>query len=94
MTHEQIALLLILLVILLPNGEQGAIAFDQWLNTRLGGRADETLSARAYRLRLVSAQWHIAQVVIDALFFWQTEHCKQSYFAEFERKHLPGEYRK
>ena len=43
-------------------------------------------------MRLVSPAWHAAQVVIDALFFWQEEHCKQSYFAEFERKHLPGEY--
>ena len=38
--------------------------------------------------------WHAAQVVIDALFFWQEEHCKAAYFAEYERKHLPGEYRK
>ena len=73
---------------------QVALAIDQLANTLIGGMADETLSARAYRLRLVSYGWHIAQVVIDALFFWQDEHCKQSYFAEFERKHLPGEYRK
>lgn len=69
-----------------------AIAFDQLLNTLLGSTPDETLSARAYRLRLVSPAWHVAQIVIDGLFFWQQEHCKQSYFAEFERKHLPGEY--
>lgn len=73
---------------------QTALAFDQLLNTLLGATPDETLSARAYRLRLVSTPWHIAQVVIDALFFWQTEHCKQSYFAEWERSQLPGEYRK
>ena len=71
-----------------------AIAFDQLINTLIGGMADETLSAKAWRMRLVSPAWHAAQVVIDALFFWQEEHCKQSYFAEFERKHLPGEYRK
>lgn len=71
-----------------------AIAFDQLINTLLGAAPDETLSARAYRLRLVSTPWRVAQVVIDALFFWQNEHCKQSYFAEFERKHLPGEYQK
>ena len=71
-----------------------AIAFDQLINTLLGSEPDETLSAKAYRMRLVSPAWHAAQVVIDALFFWQTEHCKQSYFAEFERKHLPDEYSK
>lgn len=71
-----------------------AIAFDQLINTLLGSEPDETLSAKSWRMRLVSKPWHIAQVVIDALFFWQEEHCKQSYFAEFERKHLPGEYRK
>lgn len=70
------------------------IAFDQLINTLIGGMADETLSARAYRLRLVSPAWHAAQVVIDALFFWQTEHCKAAYFAEYERSQLPGEYRK
>lgn len=91
LTYDLLWWLLTVLAIL-PNGKQGAIAFDQWLNTRLGGKADETLSARAYRLRLVSPAWHSAQIVIDVLFFWQHEHCKQSYFAEFERKHLPGEY--
>jgi hypothetical protein len=71
-----------------------AIALDQQANTLLGGEPDETLSARAWRLRLVSPYWKIAQIVIDALFFWQDEHCKASYFSEYERKQLPGEYRK
>lgn len=71
-----------------------AIAFDQLINTLLGAAPDETLSARAYRLRLVSTPWRVAQVVIDALFFWQDEHCKAAYFAEYERSQLPGEYRK
>lgn len=70
------------------------ISVDQMINSLIGGQADETLSARAWRLRLVSPYWRVAQVVIDALFFWQTEHCKESYFAEFERKHLPPEYSK
>jgi hypothetical protein len=71
-----------------------AIAFDQLLNTLLGSTPDETLSARAWRLRLVSPTWKIAQVVIDALFFWQDQHCKASYFSEWERNQLPSEYRK
>ena len=70
------------------------IAFDQLINTLLGSEPDETLSAKAWRMRLVSPAWRAAQVVIDALFFWQEEHCKQSYFAEFERKQLPKSYSK
>ena len=31
--------------------------------------------------------------VIDALFFWQTKHCMQSYQAEQKRHHLPPHYR-
>ena len=73
---------------------QIAIAADQLLNTLLAGMSDETLSARAYRGHLVSAKWCYAMIAIDALFFWQDEHCKNSYFAEFERKHLPDEYSK
>ena len=31
--------------------------------------------------------------VIDALSFWQPDHCLQSYLSEKERKQLPQEYR-
>jgi hypothetical protein len=31
--------------------EQNAIAFDQFLNALIGGYADETLNARAHRMR-------------------------------------------
>ena len=73
---------------------QIAIAADQLVNTLLAGMSDETLSARAWRNHLVSAKWRFTMNVIDAIFFWQQDHCKQSYFAEFERKHLPPEYSK
>ena len=35
-----------------PDGAQIAVAFDQLVNTLLGGWADETLSARAWRHKL------------------------------------------
>lgn len=35
-----------------PDGFQIAVAFDQLVNTLLGGWADETLSARAWRHKL------------------------------------------
>ncbi len=68
--------------------QQIAIAADQLANTLLGGYADETLSARAWRLRGENS-WHR---VIDALFFWQGNHCQQSYDSELRRKQLPGVY--
>lgn len=72
------------------------IALDQVLNTliRLGGEygyPDETLSARSWRLRATHpnySKW------IDRLFFWQDQHCKQSYERETNRMHLPPEYRR
>ena len=73
---------------------QIAIAADQLVNTLLAGMSDETLSARAWRNHLVSVKWRFTMNVIDAVFFWQQDHCKQSYFDEFERKHLPLEYSK
>lgn len=68
--------------------KQVAIAVDQLINTLLGGMADETLSARAWRNR----HRHGASKIIDALFFWQGNHCEQAYFSELERKQLPAEY--
>lgn len=67
--------------------KQIAIAIDQLANTLLGGMADETLSARAHRTGSV---W---ESVIDALFFWQDDHCFESYLSEKERKQMPQEYR-
>lgn len=66
--------------------KQVAIAIDQFFNTLLCGMADETLSARAHR---TGSAW---EPVIDALFFWQDDHCFQSYLSEKERKQLPGAY--
>lgn len=66
--------------------KQIAIAIDQLLNALLGGMADETLSARAHRTGSV------LEPLIDALFFWQADHCFESYISEKERKQLPKEY--
>lgn len=73
--------------------KQIAIAIDQLINTLVGGMADETVSARAWRLKDSSRRWRYARVFIDALFFWQSEHCYNSYLSEVERKQLPSEYR-
>jgi hypothetical protein len=73
---------------------QPLIAFDQLLNTVVWvkgdgfGYADETLSARAWRLRETSKAWRR----IDAIFFWETGHCQASYESEWQRKQLPTHY--
>lgn len=66
---------------------QVLIALDQLLNALLGGWADETLSARAHR----KSDWR--RQAINALFFWQYDHCAASYWAERNRRQLPPDYR-
>ncbi|TQK10261.1 hypothetical protein FBX97_0177 [Herbaspirillum sp. SJZ107] len=69
-----------------------AVAFDQLVNAILGGYCDETISARAYRLRAVRP-YNTLRPIIDGLFFWQADHCRASYEAERARSQLPPEYR-
>jgi len=72
---------------------QNAIAEDQaWLRVS-GGMADETLSARAHRMHIKGRRsW--PRNLINLLFFWQEDHCKEAYVSELERKHLPDQYRR
>lgn len=68
------------------------IAFDQLINTILGGMADETISSRAHRKQHKSRRWRFMRRLIDGLFFWQKDHCHQSYLAELDRKQLPPNF--
>lgn len=72
--------------------KQILIAVDQLANTLLGGMADETLSARAFRLEL-QGNGDRARKAIDALFFWQRHHCYRAWRSEIERRQLPSFYR-
>lgn len=56
-----------------------AFAKDQTANTAIGGHWDETISSRAWRERNSSKRWHYARIVIDALFFFDPNHCQKSY---------------
>jgi hypothetical protein len=67
------------------------IAFDQLVNALAFGAPDETLSARAYRLK--DDDWWAVYKIVNGIFFWQDDHCKGSYTSELTRKHLPKEYR-
>lgn len=73
--------------------EQVAVAFDQFVNACFGGWADETLSCRAWRQREKKRRWKIMRRVIDALFFWQKDHCRQAFESELNRRHFPPEMR-
>jgi hypothetical protein len=71
--------------------EQIGIAIDQLLNAICKGWADETFSARTWRHRDTRKR---TLLVINSIFFWQTNHCKEAYESEINRKQLPIEYRK
>lgn len=75
--------------------KQIAIAIDQLGNALIGGWADESISARAFRLGFLGRNWlwGFAREAIDLLFFWQEEHCRKAYYAEKDRRQLPVEYR-
>ena len=72
--------------------KQFLIALDQLANTLAGGYADETLSARAHRVAEEGGPaW--PQRAINALFFWERQHCLLAYRSEVERRQLPSRYR-
>lgn len=75
-----------------PDKLQVLIALDQFVNTLFCGYADETLSARAYRHAEIKKDRRWPMVIINALFFWQKDHCKSAYESEVERKQLPAGY--
>lgn len=71
-----------------PDYFQVLVAVDQLINTFFGGMADETLSSRAHRLKIERGR-KLASAVINVIFFWQKDHCKEAYESELKRAHLP-----
>lgn len=68
------------------------ISIDQLVNAVLAGWPDETLSSRAWRWEQDGTRsW--SRKLIDALFFMEKEHCRQSYISEREGRQLPPELR-
>ena len=70
------------------------LAFDQFLNAVFNGWPDETLSARTYRqyINTDKFRWIFAYRLINILFFWQKDHCKEAYRHELEHYHMPRTY--
>lgn len=53
--------------------------------------ADETLSSRCHRWRLAGISWPAKAV--NALFWWQNDHCRSAYESERDGRQLPPELR-
>jgi hypothetical protein len=73
------------------------IALDQlaWVVLTLGnGMPDESISAAAWRMEVQGkVMGLVLRPLIDALFWFDTEHCRKAYNAEFQKLQLPGSYR-
>lgn len=63
------------------------VALDQVLNALAGGWADETFSSRCHR------EYPRMASVIDAILFFDPQHCKRSYESEKLRTYHPPELR-
>ena len=73
-------------------GKAVLIAADQLVNALLAGWPDETLSSRAWRWEQNGVRsW--PRRFIDRLFFWEEQHCQQSYISEREGRQIPPELR-
>ena len=71
------------------------IALDQlvYVVITLGvGMPDETMSAAAYRMEKVGKFFGFMRPIIDALLWFDPDHCHQAYLSEVGKKQLPGEY--
>lgn len=67
--------------------KQVLIALDQLVNALAGGWADETISSRSYRC------YPTLQKLIDALLWFDKDHCYESYVSEQLRLQSPPETR-
>lgn len=68
------------------------IAIDQLINAIIGGWPDESISSRSYRWEKDGKRsW--TRKLIDAIFFWEDQHCYASYVSEREGRQLPPELR-
>ena len=70
------------------------IALDQGINALICGYADETISARCYRMQARSRVWRRMLRLVDGLFArWESDHCYNSWRSEQRGTQLPPDYR-
>lgn len=51
----------------------------------LGHNPNESVSGRAHRMQRVGWQWAMLRSIINYIFIWQFDHCRNSYMADLER---------
>lgn len=69
------------------------IACNQVINVLLlNGMADETISARSYRMML-QGKTRLPYLVINFIFFLEADHCKTAFDEEVYRKQYPEFYK-
>ena len=65
-----------------------ASLFSRGVNAFLfGGSTAQTLSSRAYVEAPYNRFWARKKVFINFVFFWEDDHCRNSWFLEVERAH-------
>ena len=69
------------------------IGIDQLVNALCGGWPDETLSSMAWRWHTDGVR-HWPYYVIETLFFFDKNHCRESFESERLGRQLPPELRK
>lgn len=69
------------------------VGIDQLVNTMLAGWPDETLSSRAHRAYVKNKPLKFFRHIINAIFWWQTDHCSSAYDYEKRRQDTPPEMR-
>ena len=74
-----------------PYTWQWVLWLDQGLNVLCGGYSRETFSAHCWRCR-DEWFWGHARPVVDALFFWQPDHCRTQFEREQMQAGLPAAY--
>jgi len=61
-------------------------------NAILGGFPDESTSSRAYRQHH-KPSWAIAEKIINGIFFWQPDHCRQAFESELNYRQVDPDVR-
>ena len=60
-----------------------AVSLSQFANTLLGGHPDMTISAAAW-VRSQTGQGDRVRAAMDALFWWEAEHCRESFLRDVQ----------
>lgn len=78
--------------------EEILLGLDQFVNTLCGGYADESISARCWRMNKKQrwrGKWWFFRRMVDLLFIWQKKHhCCYAYRSEVMRRQYPSEYKR